>query len=46
MTKDTTKSYPKYESHCCGAPVKVKADQELKYYCEACGQPCIARSKK
>lgn len=40
------KPYPKYESHCCGAPVLVKTGQKVKYFCEECEQPCIAREKK
>jgi len=38
--------YPKYESHCCGAPVRIEEDQQVKYFCEECGEPCIARKKK
>lgn len=38
--------YPKYESHCCGAPVKVLEHTAIKYFCEECGEKCIARKKK
>lgn len=48
MSKSTEpkKEYPKYESHCCGAPVKVLKNKKVKYHCEECGEPCIARQKK
>jgi len=45
-TQPKTKEYPKYESHCCGAPVEVLKYMKVKYYCEECKEPCIARKKK
>lgn len=39
------KPYPKYESHCCGAPVEVRPGKR-KYFCEECGGGCIPIQKK
>lgn len=42
------KQFPKYESNCHGAPVRIVPHQKVKYFCteEDCGQPCIAVEKK
>lgn len=38
--------FPKYESHCHGAPVYRLFDRERKYVCTECGDYCVARNKK
>lgn len=37
--------FPKYESHCHGAPVEIR-DGKVKYWCTECGDPCIPVNKK
>ena len=40
------KPFPKYESHCHGAPVIIQKDEQFKYICSTCLEPCVARKKK